>query len=202
MLLIGVAWNCHAGRRGVRSALRGRGGRPRPARVDRLPVRRHRVGLDAAEAQQVLDQAVQALCLGVDQVQQPSTQLVVEGVLLVEHVGRGAADRGERGAQVVGHRTQQQRAVAVERHEAGRVVALAAAILAGDMGESRVDQRRAAFQRRGLAQPPAGQRADLMTCRAQTADEEPADQPRGPGDRDPHAGSGSVRLSGTGPSPA
>ena len=97
---------------------------------------------------------------------------------------------------------QPQRAVAVQRHEALGVVALAAAIPAGHMGETRMDQRLAAVQRRGLAQPPAGQRVDLMPRRRQAAGEKAPDQPACAGKGDPHAGSGRLRESGTGPSPA
>ena len=97
---------------------------------------------------------------------------------------------------------QPQRAVAVQRHEALGVVALAAAIPAGHMGETRVDQRLAAVQRRGLAQPPAGQRLDLMAFGPEGAEEKAPDQPACAGKGDPHAGSGRLRGSGTGPSPA
>ena len=82
------------------------------------------------------------------------------------------------------------------------IVALAAAIPAGDMGEGGMDQRLAALQPRGLAQAPAGQSLDLVTLSLEGAGQKAADQAARAGKGDPHAGSGKLRESGTGPSPA
>ena len=53
------------------------------------------------------------------------------------------------------------------------------------MGETRVDQRRASPQRRGLAQAPAGQRIDLVALGSKGAGQEASDQPGGAGQGDP-----------------
>ena len=86
------------------------------AHVDGLALGRERPGLDAAEAEQVGDEAVEPVHL----VAHRGEQLDAGDVVVLDavaQVGGDGADRRERRAEVVGHGAQQRAALAVERLE-------------------------------------------------------------------------------------
>ena len=113
--------------------------------VDGLALGRERAGLDPAQAEQVGDEAVEAI----DLVAHGGEQLDAGDVVVLDavaQVGGDGPDRRERRAQVVGHRAQQRAALVVERLEllgAGRPRARAGCA------------RRAAARRAGRARAPA-----------------------------------------------